>query len=153
MIPLKRGGITGYETWSPQLLKRILKVLDNYDSFEAKQIQNGLLPDHKFPEIRWDEDTQRSSLEELTDEEIRHDFQLLNNQRNQQKREVCRSCAQTGQRGLIYGINFFYKGTNFWDTSIIEKGKEAEKGCVGCPWYDIEIWRAELLQKLTIKNT
>jgi hypothetical protein len=75
----------------------------------------------------------------------KNDFQLLTNQRNQQKREVCRHCYQTGKRGLIYGIPFFYKGSIDWNRSIPQRGKEAEKGCVECAWYDIERWRKELI--------
>lgn len=149
LLPLKRGGITGYETWSSELRKKIVSLLKSYDVFEAKQVRKeGLLPDHKFSEIRWDEETKRESLENLTNEEILRDFQLLSNQRNQQKREVCRNCYQTGKRGIIYGIPFFYEGTENWDESIPKSGKEAEKGCVGCAWYDIEKWRQELIKQL-----
>ena len=35
LLPLARGGITGYETWSPELRKRIVKLLNGYDVFEA----------------------------------------------------------------------------------------------------------------------
>ena len=73
----------------------------------------------------------------------------MSNQRNQQKREVCRNCYQTGKRGIIYGIPFFYEGTEEWDQTIPKKGKDAEKGCIGCAWYDIERWRKALLEKLT----
>ena len=149
LLPIKRGGVTGYETWSPELRERIVKLLNSYDVFEAKQIRKeGLLPDHKFSEIRWDENTKRESLETLTDAEILRDFQLMSNQRNQQKREVCRNCYQSGKRGIIYGIPFFYEGTEDWDSTIPRKGKEAEKGCVGCAWYDIERWRHELIKRL-----
>lgn len=150
LVPLKRGGITGYETWSPKLRARIVNLLKRYDAFEAKQTKKeGLLPDHKFSEIRWDNSTKRENLENLTDEEILRDFQLISNQRNQQKREVCRKCFQTGERGIIYGIPFFYEGTEKWNPSIPKTGKEAEKGRIGCGWYDIERWRKELIKKLS----
>lgn len=149
LLPIKRGGLTGYETWSPELRKRIVALLQSYDTFEAKQMRKeGLFPDHKFSEIRWDKATRHESLENLTDEEILRDFQLLSNQRNQQKREVCRTCYQTGIRGTIYGIPFFYEGTERWNPSIPKTGKEAEKGCIGCAWYDIERWRQELIKRL-----
>lgn len=149
ILPLRRGGITGYETWSPALRNRIIAILDGFDCYEAKSgKKEGLLPDHKFPEIRWDQDTKRETLESLSDDEIRRDFQLLSNQRNQQKREICRKCFQTGARGAIYGIPFFYQGQLEWDPQIPLKGKDAEKGCVGCGWYDIERWRAELTKKI-----
>jgi hypothetical protein len=152
MVPLKRGGITGYETWSPALRNRIITVLNEFDAFEAKKVKKeGLLPDHKFPEIRWDQNTKRSSLENLTNAEIVSDFQLLNNQRNQQKREVCRNCFQSDNRGVAYGIPFFYKGSSRWDSSIAKTGKDAETGCKGCAWYDLEKWRTELIVNLNLK--
>lgn len=149
LLPIKRGSITGYEAWSPKLRRRIVSLLESYDVFEAKRTEKeGLLPDHKFPEIRWDESTKRENLENLTDEEILRDFQLVSNQRNQQKREICRNCYQTGKRGVVYGIPFFYEGTRNWDASIPKIGKKAEKGCIGCAWYDIERWRQELTKRL-----
>jgi len=148
LLPLPRGGISGYETWSPQMRQKIVNLLAS-DAFEGGSTRKeGLLPDHKFPEIRWDENTRRASLEELTQDEIQRDFQLLSNQRNQQKREICRHCYQTGERGVLLGIQFFYLGGPFWDKAIPEKGKEAEKGCVGCAWYDIDRWRLEINQRL-----
>jgi len=149
LVPLKRGGITGYETWSPELRSHIVHLLESFDAFEAKKTRKeGLLPDHKFPEIRWDADTKRDSLDGITDGEIRKDFQLLSNQRNQQKREACRNCFQTGKRGVVYGITFFYEGKETWDTSIPTTGKAAEKGCIGCGWYDINTWRSQLNKRL-----
>lgn len=151
MLPIARGNLTGngYETWSKELRKRILNVLNNIDVYENKP-NSHVLPDHKFSEIRWDDNTKEENLDTMTDEEIRQKFQLLSNQRNQQKREVCRTCFQTGKRGIIFGIPFFYQGTEDWDDSIPKKGKEAEKGCVGCAWYDIAIWRNELIKKLKL---
>ena len=78
---------------------------------------------------------------DMTDAEIVQKFQLLDNQRNQQKREICRRCFQEGIRGTIYGIKYFYEGDENWDPNIPKVGKAAEKGCIGCPWYDIELWR------------
>lgn len=150
IIPIKRGGINGYETWSKELRQRIIKVLKSYDSYEAKYIpKESLLPDHKFPEIRWDEYTKRQSLENLSDQEIIRDFQLLSNQRNQQKREVCRNCFQSNKRGIIYGIKYFYSGNEDWNPSFPKIGKESEKGCFGCGWYDIQAWRNSLTKVLS----
>jgi hypothetical protein len=93
LLPLKRGGITGYETWTPEVRNKIIDVLNSFDAYEARVVKKeGLLPDHKFPEIRWDFETKRDSLNHLSEKEMKNDFQLLTNQRNQQKREVCRSC-------------------------------------------------------------
>lgn len=148
LLPLPRGGESGYETWSPALLRRIINVLGSFDAYEAKPGAH-LIPDHKFPEIRWDLETRRGHLGDLTDEQIRRDFQLISNQRNQQKREVCRLCYQTDQRPYPFGIPFFYTGTINWPDSIPKTGKDAEKGCIGCGWYDIQSWRQALVKKLT----
>ncbi|WP_035776401.1 restriction endonuclease [Butyrivibrio sp. VCB2001] len=145
-IPRVELAGNGYETWSPALRKRIINVLGGVDVYENVSSRN-VLPDHKFSEIRWDDNTKSENPDKMTDEEIRSKFQLLTNQRNQQKREVCRNCYQTGQRGTIFGIDYFYKGDAHWDESIPKKGKDAEKGCEGCPWYDIQEWRRRLNEK------
>lgn len=153
LLPIKRltNNGNGYETWSPQLRKRIIKVLGSIDVYEGTFNAN-CLPDHKFSEIRWDENTKSENPDNMTDDEIKEKFQLLTNQRNQQKREVCRNCFQTGKRGIIYGIPYFYKGDENWDDNIPKIGKEAEQGCIGCPWYDIQKWRENLLNKLIKEN-
>lgn len=69
----------------------------------------------------------------MTDEEIIAKFQLLDNQRNLQKREICRNCVQTGRRGRLFGIDFYVVGDECWDATIPPTGKEAERGCIGCP--------------------
>lgn len=149
LLPIDRVEIAGngYETWSPALRRRILRLLSYIDVYE-KTVNQNCLPDHKFSEIRWDSETKAENPDDMTDAEIQDKFQLLTNQRNQQKREVCRKCFQTGKRGTIYGIEYYYAGGPEWDPNIPTKGKEAEAGCIGCPWYDIERWRKEVIKKL-----
>lgn len=145
MLPIPRvalGG-NGYETWSPALRKRILNVLGGIDVYENKYNKHAL-PDHKFPEIRWGDDTKAENPDTMTDQEIRSKFQLLTNQRNQEKREVCRQCYQTGQRGKLFGVSYFYKGGPTWNALYPATGKAAEQGCVGCGWYDIAAWRESI---------
>lgn len=145
LIPSVEGPQTGYELISSKLKARIIKVLGNYDAYEGKiRPASVLIPDHKFPEISWDETVKQSDLENLTDEEIKLKFQLLDNQRNLQKREVCRQIIQTGKRGSLFGIKYYYEGTEDWPVGVPTMGKEAEKGWIGCPWYDIEAWRKSL---------
>lgn len=149
MLPIPRVVVAGngYETWSPRLRKRIIKVLDSYDVYEGKKGQH-LLPDHKFSEIRWDEHTKDVNPDDMTDEQIRDKFQLMSNQRNQQKREACRRCFQSGKRQFPFGIQYYYEGNENWDSSIPPKGKAAEQGCHGCGWYDMEKWRQNLIEKI-----
>lgn len=44
------------------------------------------------------------------------------------------------------------KGTSKWDSNIPTIGKEAEAGCEGCPWYDIELWRKKLNDLISTKQ-
>ena len=62
---------------------------------------------------------------------------------------MCRKCFQTEKRGVIFGIDFFYEGGKNW-TSKQKKGKDAEKGCFGCGWYDTSVWRKNLNAKLQV---
>ena len=146
LLPFPKYEEMGYEKgFTKQFKARVIRLLKQRNAFEAKITPaKSLIPDHKFSEIRWDEDTKTENPIGMSDTEIIQKFQLLDNQRNQQKREVCRKCFQKGIRGTIYGIIFFYKGNGNWDSNIPTKGKEAEKGCLGCPWYDIELWRKML---------
>jgi len=150
MLRLPRGGSElGYETLSPVLRKRIFKTLNNFDAYENRQSSSySLLPDHKFPEIRWDESVRQKNPDDMPVQKIQRKFQLMSNQRNQQKREVCRYCFQTGNRGTPFGISYFYEGGPMWPTKVPRIGVEAEKGCKGCGWYDLESWRKSLNEKL-----
>lgn len=142
----------GYETFTPQFKSRIIRLLKGINAFEAKPTAiKGLIPDHKFSEVRWDEETKSENPMTMSDDEIVKKFQLLDNQRNQQKREICRRCFQSGKRGIIYGIPFFYVGTEDWPVDVPAVGKAAEKGCIGCAWYDIETWRMKLIKRLNEK--
>lgn len=149
LLPLPLHAEMGYETFTPQFKARVIRLLKERNAFEARvTAKKALIPDHKFSEVRWDDETKAENSMDMTDEEIIQKFQLLDNQRNQQKREICRRCFQEGTRGTIYGIQYFYKGNEKWDMNIPETGKAAEKGCEGCPWYDIELWRTKLNEKL-----
>lgn len=149
LLPIPLHTEMGYETFTPQFKARVIRLLSERNAYEARvTAKKALIPDHKFSEVRWDDETKGENPMEMTDAEIIQKFQLLDNQRNQQKREICRRCFQEGIRGTIYGINYFYKGTERWDENIPTKGKAAEKGCEGCPWYDIETWRRKLNEEL-----
>lgn len=152
LLPIPKVGVIGYETFTPQFKARVIRLLKGVNAYECKPTtRNGLIPDHKFSEVRWDKDTKAENPMNMADDEVIQKFQLLDNQRNQQKREVCRNCFQTGNRGVIYGIPFFYEGGPNWDDSIPAVGKSAERGCIGCSWYDIERWRSELIKSLNGK--
>lgn len=146
MVPLPRNGISGYETWSSELRSRIIDLLKGYDVYEDKDRpgnKDSLLPDHKFPQKRWNRETRRRSLEGLSDAELKQDLQLMSNQRNLQKREACHKCFNSNKRGTPFGIKFYYVGDEEWPVES-KKGKQAEEGCKGCGWYDMKVWREAL---------
>ena len=145
LLPLPLHSEMGYETFTPQFKARVIRLLGERNAFEARvTAKKALIPDHKFSEVRWDDETKAENSMDMTDAEIIQKFQLLDNQRNQQKREICCRCFQKGIRGTIYGIKYFYEGDENWNPNIPKVGKAAEKGCIGCPWYDIELWRKML---------
>lgn len=75
-----------YETIPEALKKRICELLDFRDSYtgiENREISSHI-PDHKFPEDRWDENTPETTIN-MTDDEIKSKFQLLSVQTNLQK--------------------------------------------------------------------
>jgi len=43
-----------------------------------------------------------------------------------------------------FGIKYFYESDENWPDDVPKIGKDAEQGCVGCGWYDIQKWRVIL---------
>lgn len=143
LLPFEIVRAPVYETISKKTRARIFTVLQGIDACTGRKAGKSVLPDHKFPEIRWDKDTADSN-EELTDIDIKAKFQLVLEQINQTKREICRECYQTNKRGKFSNINFYYSGDESWPVKVPKKGKGSEKGCIGCFWYDMSAWRAKL---------
>ncbi|MBQ7191001.1 MAG: hypothetical protein IJR99_16475 [Kiritimatiellae bacterium] len=139
-----------YEQIPAPIRRRIFAVHKGINAFTGEIASTSCLPDHKFSEIRWDKDTPESN-ESLTEKDMLAKFQIVPESINQAKREVCRKCFQTGKRGMLNGIKFFYKGGELWDERIPKLGKEAEAGCVGCFWYDMLAWRNALHKKTRSK--
>lgn len=153
LVPLPKSAGLGYETFSTNFKRKALSVLGGQDIYEMSGAGGGaLIPDHKFPEMRWDHATIAKNPDDMSEAEIRRKFQLLNNQRNQQKREACRKCFQSGKRPTLFGIDYYYQGTEDWPHDAPKTGAAAEAGCIGCGWYDVAQWRAGLSQKLKAKS-
>ena len=150
LMPFDMVKAPTYETIPPKVRKAIFEALGRVDAYTNKLAARSTLPDHKFPEIRWTSETAATN-EGLTENEMRKKFQLVPEYINQAKREVCRGCFQSGCRGTIHGINFFYKGNAEWPADVPKMGKEAEAGCEGCFWYDMAEWRKSL-NKLIEEN-
>lgn len=79
-IPQTIGTI--YETMSEEFKSYVVEILGSVDVYEGKK-GVGLLPDHKFSEIRWDENTPEENSVEMSAEKVRAKFQMLTTQRNQ----------------------------------------------------------------------
>jgi hypothetical protein len=137
---------------SPKLKARILTYFRRTDVIEQRvRTESELVIDHRFPMERWGE-AEENLNPDMSDGEITHKFQLLKKDdfgnQNLLKSRACEHCIRTGERGTPFGILFWYSGTSLWDSNIPVIGRDAERGCFGCGWYDIETWRHGLNQKL-----
>jgi len=131
-------------TISQALRARILGIIPNVDcAFGSPLDEKACIIDHKFPSSRW-VNGETINHTTMTEEEIRNKFQILSNQTNLQKERYCQRCVTKGIRGDFFGIEWYYQGNNQWQGS----SKADEKGCVGCPWYDIERWKSEFNRRL-----
>ncbi|MFZ4680691.1 MAG: hypothetical protein ACOYLP_11040 [Flavobacterium sp.] len=124
-----------------ELLKTRIKKLLGYKEvcFDVKRSPVELIIDHKFPSQRW-KFQESDNPNNMTEPAIRAKFQLLSNQTNLWKSRHCDNCVKTGKRGNFMGIKWFYQGNENWEGDDTYD----EKGCVGCPWYDLEKWKKEL---------
>lgn len=126
-------------TITSALRTRILDILPNVDcAFNTALDKKACIIDHKFPSSRW-VNGETVNHTTMTEDEIRDKFQILSNQTNLQKERYCQRCVVEGVRGSFFGIEWYYQGDTRWQGS----SKADEKGCIGCPWYDIELWKAE----------
>lgn len=133
---------------SVSLQNKIKRVLPLKDAcFDVTLPVSELIIDHKFPSSRWitGETVNETSMSE---EEIKHKFQLLTNQTNLQKERYCKRCVGTGTRGNFFGIKWYYEGDEQWKGA----SKADENGCVGCCWYDLELWKEKFNDMLNNKE-
>lgn len=134
------------------LQQKILAHFRNTDVIEQRQRPvHELVIDHRFPMLRWG-NAETKLAADLAETDIERKFQLLkfdgSGNHNLLKSRACEVCFKTGQRGTPFGINFFHQGTATWPTNIPASGATAERGCVGCGWYDFAAWRTALNLKL-----
>lgn len=134
------------------LAQRILKVYSYTDVIEQRQRSaHELVIDHRFPMERWRE-SEPPHLTSMTEDEIKKKFQLLKKDtagnHNLLKSRSCERCIKTGKRGTPFGIKFWYTRGEEWP-SVHQRGGEAEAGCVGCGWYNFEVWRDALNLKFS----
>lgn len=134
---------------SKSLRTKILSTLPNIDCvFDNPLDKKACVIDHKFPSSRW-VNGETLNHTSMTEEQIRSKFQILSNQTNLQKERYCQKCVLENIRGNFFGIEWYYKGDSQWRGS----SKADEKGCIGCPWYDVMKWKVEFNKILdTIKS-
>lgn len=131
------------------------KVRAHYGNIDAieqrKRPPHELVIDHRFPMIRWGA-TEAKLSAEMSETDIERKFQLLKfdtgGNHNLLKSRACEVCFKTGQRGMPFGIRFFYESGENWPEGVPVSGAQAERGCVGCGWYDFAKWREALNLKL-----
>lgn len=137
---------------STKLQRRVLDVYGYKDSIEQrKRPAHELVIDHRFPMERWGASEPRSASG-MDEAAIRQKFQLLkkddSGNHNLLKSRACERCIATGKRGYPLGIKFYYIGTEDWPADCPKEGPDAERGCIGCGWYDFAAWREALNEKL-----
>ncbi len=127
---------------------KAVRLLGSRDIVEkTERPHNQLTIDHKLPMIRWNEQSNKEQVDygNMTDDGIRDKFQLLKKSNgsvshNLLKSRSCETCYKTGKRGTPFGVVFFYSGSQRWGP----KDKDDASGCIGCGWYDFDLWRTEL---------
>ena len=137
---------------SSNFARRVVEVLGSRDIIEGtRRPFNQLTIDHKLPMLRWNQETQKNqtSYSEMDDDDIRATFQLLKKSNgsvshNLLKSRACEHCFNTGKRGEPFGISFFHLGDDTWKP----EDKTDPSGCEGCGWYDFDLWRTRLNERL-----
>lgn len=138
---------------SAVLCGRIRDYYKNMDVVEQRERpSHELTVDHRFPMNRWGA-AEEKLPKDLSEIEIQRKFQLLKKDgsgfHNLLKSRACENCVKTGIRGTPFGVKFFYQGNDEWPKDVPHIGVEAEKGCLGCGWYDFGKWRTALNLKLS----
>lgn len=139
-----------------QLQTQIYEHYEYIDSIEQRERQpHELVIDHRFPMERWNA-AEETNPPVMSEDEIQKKFQLLkkddSGNHNLLKSRACERCLKTGKRGYPMGIKFYYEGNENWPENCPAKGPEAEQGCIGCGWYDLQAWRNALNDVLENKG-
>ncbi|WP_124098668.1 restriction endonuclease [Ruminococcus sp. Marseille-P6503] len=137
----------------PKLQASVMEHYGYIDTIELRQrSSHELVIDHRFPMERWGE-AENTNSPTMTAEEIEAKFQLLkkdtSGNHNLLKSRACERCIATNKRQYPLGIKFFYSGTEDWPNDCPKTGADAERGCIGCGWYDFAKWRESLNDVLT----
>lgn len=131
--------------------KLVLRVLAHYgyrDAIEGRErAEAQLVVDHRVPMVRWGK-PEDPVPDDAPVDLLERKFQVLKKDaagnHNKLKTEACKRCLGTGKRGTPLGIKFFYAGGENWPINVPKTGPDAERGCYGCGWFDVLVWRARL---------
>jgi len=132
-------------------VKKVISLLKSRDVVEdVERTPTQLTIDHKLPMLRWTKEIEKEQISYLSmdDSDIKRHFQLLKRSNgsvshNLLKSRSCEKCFKTGQRGIPFGIKFWYQGSLKWEGD----SKKDPNGCIGCGWYgwyDFDEWRKNL---------
>lgn len=116
---------------------RTLAVLEGRDAFTGASISSTPEIDHKVPWTRLEKDI---DIRNLSDNEIKENFQLLTREHNLLKDRMCAMCKTNGIRPPFFEIEYWYQGDEHYNGS-----------CVGCGWYDGVAWRMSVNERLKEK--
>lgn len=116
----------------------ILELFDMRDAFTGASITSTPEIDHKTPWTRLENDIDARNM---SNEELRANFQLLTREHNLLKDRMCGRCKETGRRPPFFEIFFWYEGN-----------EKYENTCWGCGWYDGVKWREKVNERLNTKH-
>ncbi len=139
-------------TMPHKFIEKVLRIFARRDVVEGTRRSIGELTiDHKFPMIRWNNEISEKLTDygNMSDDDIKSHFQLLKKSNgsvshNLLKSRACERCFQNGQRGEPFGIRFYYSGNAKWAPT----DKYDPIGCIGCGWYDFDLWRKHLNEQV-----
>ncbi|MFB6197302.1 MAG: hypothetical protein ABEI52_03385 [Halobacteriaceae archaeon] len=123
--------------------RRVRDLYDGKDAFDQSSPSMTPEVDHRKPEIRWDE-SEDLDFENMSDEEIKENFQILSRKNNLLKSRKCEQCVETGERPPFFGVEFYYEGGKEYEDAV---------GCEGCGWYNPHEWRRQHNELVKTANT
>ena len=117
---------------------RVFKVYGGIDAFTNTKISGIFEVDHKKPFFNEEQDI---NIKDLTDEEIKNEYQLLTPDHNKLKDKQCRKCVKNKKRPPFLGKKYWYVG-----------GENFTGSCIGCGYYDGVKWTEEFNKEDARKN-
>lgn len=127
------------KTLNPKLKERIIKIFKNKDAFLGYEPSwRKIEVDHRIPQIRRTE--KEEDYTNISDEELIEKFMLLVREHNLLKSRNCEKCVVSWKRQAFLGINFFYEWKEKYEENI---------WCKWCWWYNPEVWKEKLNNKIT----